>query len=169
MSDVWSGGVAFSYLPAESTTGPFGMVTISPDGSTVTVSQDYTNLQAQYSSITPPTTPSQANAPAAAYPSCPGEDANLLASTTLPPTPSDAECNCLVQILSCLFTPQTNNITAVVGPLIDTTCGLLGSSGGNCNDIAGNGTSGVYGRVSICSPSKFIKTLLIADRFQHEI
>jgi hypothetical protein len=155
MSPVWSGGIAFSYFPAASSTGQFGMVTISPDGSTVTTSQDYDNLQAQYSSVTPPTTPSQTDAGATVYPACPAEEANLEASTSLPPTPNDAACNCLEQSLSCQFTPKTSNVTAVVGPLIDTTCGLLAATGGNCNDISSNGTAGTYGHVSSCSASKF--------------
>lgn len=53
------------------------------------------------------------------------------------------------------FVPKTANFTDIVGALINTACGLLGQSGASCNDIAGNGTTGVYGRVSGCDPSKF--------------
>src|SRR5271163_4016003 len=41
MTSVWSGGVAFSYFPAESPQGQFGMVTIASNGS-VSTSTDFT-------------------------------------------------------------------------------------------------------------------------------
>ncbi|KDQ54849.1 carbohydrate-binding module family 43 protein [Jaapia argillacea MUCL 33604] len=153
MSPVWSGGIAFSYFPATSAQGQFGMVTISTDGKTVTTSSDFTNLQTQYGNATPPNTPTQSGAGSTVYPVCPVQSADLLASTTLPPTPNDAACSCLESSLSCQFTPQTTNTTAIVGTLLDTACSLLGQSGGNCNAIAGNGTSGVYGPVSMCDPN----------------
>jgi hypothetical protein len=82
MSNIWSGGIAFSYFPAQSAAGQFGMVTIS--GNTVTTSTDFTALQKQYGQVTPPNSPSQANAGAATYPSCPGMNSTWAASTTLP-------------------------------------------------------------------------------------
>jgi len=45
MAPVWSGGIAFSYFPATSDAGDFGIVNISADGSTVTTGTDYTNLK----------------------------------------------------------------------------------------------------------------------------
>lgn len=152
MTDVWSGGLAFSYFPAESAQGQFGMVNISSDGSTVTVSDDFNSLKTQYGEIQPPNSPDQSTAGSTNYPACPQQNSTFVASTTLPPTPNDPACNCLENVLSCQFKPATNNDTAIVGPLIDTACSLLGSKGGNCNDIAGNGTTGSYGRVSGCSP-----------------
>jgi len=129
------------------------MVDISTDGTTVTTSSDFTALAAQYGAATPPNTPDRNSAGTTNYPACPAQNATFLASTTLPPTPNDAACQCLENTLSCQFTPQTSNFTAIVGELLDTGCGLLGSSGGNCNDIAGDGATGSYGRVSFCDPS----------------
>lgn len=132
------------------------MVTISTDGTTVTPNSDFTALLAQYGQATPPNTPDQATAGNTNYPACPAQSTDLLASTTLPPTPNDAACQCLEKDLNCQFTPQTNNFTDIVGELLDTGCSLLGQSGGNCNDIAGNGSTGSYGRVSYCDPRMFI-------------
>jgi 1,3-beta-glucanosyltransferase GAS1 len=154
MTNVWSGGIAFSYFPAASGQGQFGMVTISADGSTVTTSADFTALATQYGSTTPANSPSQAAAGATTYPACPQQNSSFLASTTLPPTPNDAACNCLENTLSCRFTPADSNYSQILGTLLDTACGLLGQAGGNCNDIASNGSSGTYGRVSSCDPSK---------------
>lgn len=153
MSNTWSGGLAFSYFPATSAQGQFGMVTISTDGKTVTTSPDFTLLQAQYGNVTAPTTPSQSAAGSTSYPACPAETADFLASTTLPPTPDSSACNCLANILSCRFTPATSNTTAILGSLLDTACSLIGQKGLNCNDIGGNGSTGTYGRVSACDPA----------------
>ncbi|KIJ68813.1 carbohydrate-binding module family 43 protein [Hydnomerulius pinastri MD-312] len=153
MSPVWSGGIAFSYFPATSAQGQFGMVTISADGSTVTTSSDFNNLKTQYGQASPPNSPTQSAAGTTSYPACPQQDANFIGSTTLPPTPNLAACTCLENSLSCQFTPQTSNYTATVGALLDYGCSLLGQSGGSCNPIAGNGTTGVYGAVAECDPT----------------
>jgi len=150
---VWSGGVAFSYFPATSDAGQFGIVNISSDGSTVTTSTDYSNLQAAYGAVSFVNVPPQSSAPAASYPSCPAQNSSLLASTTLPPTPNDAACKCLQTNLDCLFNPQTSNTTGIVGPLLDTACGLIGQVGSNCNALSANGSTGTYGLVASCDPS----------------
>jgi len=150
---VWSGGVAFSYFPAQSDAGQFGMVNISADGSTVTTGTDFANLQAAYGNVTFVNVPTQGNAPAALYPTCPPQNSTNLASALLPPTPNEAACQCLEANLDCVFNPQTSNTTSILGPLLDSACSLLGSSGGSCNVISANGTSGTYGLVASCDPS----------------
>jgi len=157
MSPVFSGGVAFSYFPASSVQGQFGMVTISADGKTVTTSSDFDALKTQYGQATPPKTPTQSNAPAATYPSCPTPNDSFVASTTLPATPNEPACDCLLNILSCRFTPATKNYTVVVGQLLDYACSLVGQQGGTCNDLGGNGQTGVYGSLSGCDPSTFYR------------
>lgn len=154
MSNVFSGGVAFSYLPASSAQGQFGMVTISADGSTVQTSDDFNLLKTQYSQASPPNSPAQNSAGAATYPSCPAANSTWVASNTLPPTPNLQACDCLENALSCQFTPQTSNYSAIVGQLLDVACSLVGQNGGSCDDIGGNGQTGTYGRVSGCDPSK---------------
>ncbi|KAH8100479.1 Glucanosyltransferase-domain-containing protein [Cristinia sonorae] len=153
MSDIWSGGLAFSYFPATSSQGQFGMVEISADNKTVTTSADFDRLKAQYALVTFPTTPSKSSAGSTTYPSCPTTNSTWLASTTLPPTPNSAACACLESILSCQFTPQTDDSSKIVGPLLDQACGLLGQSGGSCDQIGGDGATGKYGVVSFCDPS----------------
>jgi len=152
MSPIWSGGLAFSYFPAQSAAGQFGMVTISSDGSNVTTSGDFDRLVTQYGQLSPPNSPSQSAAGSSSYPSCPTANDTFVASSTLPGTPDLSACECLENSLSCQFVP-TFNYTNVVGSLIGTACGLLGQAGANCNDIAGNGSTGVYGRVSGCDPT----------------
>lgn len=163
---MWSGGIAFSYFPAASSQGQFGMVTISADGSTVSTSSDFTLLQQQYSNVTFLNTPSESDAGTPTYPSCPAANSIFNASSNIPPTPNTDACNCLESHLSCQFTPTTNNITAIVGVLLDVACSLLGQNGGTCNDISSNGTSGVYGLVAGCDPST-IFFCIINLYFQH--
>jgi hypothetical protein len=154
MSDIWSGGIAFSYFPATSAQGQFGMVTVS--GNTVTTSDDYDKLKAQYAQAQPPNSPSQSSAGASTYPTCPATSSDFVASTTLPPTPNLAACSCLQSTLSCQFTPVTNNYSTIVGELINQGCSFIGSKGANCDDIGGNGQTGTYGRISGCDPSESI-------------
>jgi hypothetical protein len=151
--NTWSGGIAFSYFPATSSQGQFGMVTISADGSTVTPSADFQSLLQEYSNATFINSPLQSGAGTPTYPSCPAANPSFNASSTLPPTPNDSACSCLEKNLSCQFTPSTNNVSAIVGVLLDDACSFLGSAGGSCSDISGNGATGVYGRVSGCDPS----------------
>ncbi|PPQ67412.1 hypothetical protein CVT25_005991 [Psilocybe cyanescens] len=154
MNTVWSGGIAFSYFPATSAQGQFGMVTISSDSKTVTTSDDFDRLKTEYNSISFINSPSQSSAGSSTYPSCPAADSVFLASTTLPPTPNEAACNCLESALSCQFTPSTTNYTAIVGELLDFGCSLLGQEGSSaCNDVGGDGSKGVYGRISGCDPT----------------
>ncbi|KAK2461692.1 hypothetical protein APHAL10511_006155 [Amanita phalloides] len=153
MSPVWSGGVAFSYFPARSAQGQFGMVNISTDNSTITTSDDFDRLKTQYGLVNPPNSPSFSSSSASTYPSCPSTSSIFNASTTLPPTPNEAACDCLQSTLGCLFTPATSNYSAIVGQLTDTACSLLGQMGASCDDIGGNGATGVYGRVSDCDPT----------------
>jgi len=149
---VWSGGIAFSYFPDTSDAGQYGMVNISADGSTVTTSTDYSNLQAAYGAVTFVNNPAQSSA-AASYPACPAQNSSFLASPTLPPTPNDAACKCMQANLDCLFNPQTSNTTAIVGPLLGVACGLISQAGGNCNALSASGSTGTYGLVSSCDPS----------------
>ncbi|KAF9270568.1 glycoside hydrolase family 72 protein [Marasmius fiardii PR-910] len=152
MTDTWSGGIAFSYFPATSAGGSFGMVNISSDGRTVTTSDDYTRLKDQYGKVSPPNSPSKSSA-TSTYPACPATNSAFVASTTLPPTPDQNACGCLANLLSCQFRPSTANYSTILGSLVDTGCGLLGQEGLNCNDIGGNGQTGVYGRLSGCDPT----------------
>ena len=150
---AWSGGIAFSFYPAQSAAGQFGIVTISPDQSTVTVSSDFQSLVTQYSNVTFVNSPLESSDGTPAYPSCPANNSQFNASPTLPPTPNASACDCVENHLSCLFTPATNNYSAIVGELLDTGCSFLGAKGGTCDDISSNGTTGVYGRLAGCDPS----------------
>ncbi|CAE6432922.1 unnamed protein product [Rhizoctonia solani] len=150
MTPVWSGGLAFSYFPA---VGGYGMIELSADNTTVTTSDDFTRLQNVLSNITFVNEPTQSSASPSSYPACPAANTEFLASSTLPPTPNTATCECIkANSFSCLFTPTTEQGIRGVGQLLDTGCQLLGQAGGSCDAIAGNGQNGTYGPLSGCSP-----------------
>ncbi|KAF8172913.1 glycoside hydrolase family 72 protein [Mycena galopus ATCC 62051] len=153
MTNVWSGGLAFSYFNATSAGHQFGMATLSADNTTVTTDQDFTNLAAQYSAVSFVNSPAQAAAPAATYSACPTEGASIEASATLPPTPNDSGCACVAEKLGCSFVqPANGDFTVLVGTLVGEVCGLLPGVGGNCSDLAANGTTGVFGVMAMCDP-----------------
>ncbi|KAI5449931.1 1,3-beta-glucanosyltransferase [Naganishia albida] len=154
-TDVFSGGIAFSYFP---TSDGYGMVTFSgTDGQQVETSDDFTRLATQLKNITsPPNTPTQGSVQSTQG-ICPtAENATFQASEVLPPTPNDAVCSCLYEkSFSCVVTPETANKPDIVGALTDYACSLLGASNASasCDPIASNGSTGTYGPLSYCSPS----------------
>ncbi|GHJ88206.1 hypothetical protein NliqN6_4608 [Naganishia liquefaciens] len=154
-TNVFSGGIAFSYFP---TNDGYGMVTFGgSDGQQVETSQDFTRLASQLSNITTgPNIPSESSATVTDG-ACPtAENSTFQASETLPPTPDEAVCSCLYRTsFSCVVAEVTANKPDIVGALTDYACSLLGSSNAtaSCDPIAGNGTTGIYGPLSYCSPS----------------
>ncbi|BEI87921.1 uncharacterized protein CcaverHIS019_0106390 [Cutaneotrichosporon cavernicola] len=149
VSDVFSGGIAFSYFP---TSDGYGMTTI--DGNTVTTNSDFTRLSAQYGNATGPNSPAMSSQQNTAA-TCPQESASLLATTNLPPTPNPDVCNCLDNsAFSCLVNNATANDPVKVGALINIACDLLAQAGSNvdCTTIGSNGTTGTYGPLAMCSP-----------------
>ena len=153
MNAVWSGGIAFSYFPASSTGGSFGIVTVS--GNTVTTSPDFDSLAAGYTAVQFINSPARGSS-SVTYPTCAAPSTAFVASNTLPPTPNDAACACVQSTASCQFKPTVADYSPVVGQLIGAACTLLGQSGGNCNEIGGDGQTGVYGRLAGCDPSTLL-------------
>lgn len=152
-TDVFSGGIAFSYFP---TSDGYGMVTFTgTDGQTVTTSDDFTRLADQLGNVTStPNTPAQSSV-TVTQGTCPAsENSTFQASSTLPDTPDESVCDCIYQnAFTCVVKATTASQPAIVGALIDYTCSLLGSSGAtaSCDAIGGNGTTGTYGELSYCS------------------
>lgn len=163
MSDVWSGGIAFSYFPKDGVDGEFGLVTLSADGSTVTPSPEFESLKEHYTAVTPPNTPAQDSVAASTYPTCTAGSDGFVTSLDLPATPNDSACDCLESALACRFTPATSDYREIVGELIGYGCNQLGDE---CAPIGGNGTTGVYGRLSGCDPGKSLQSWLPKRAFR---
>ena len=151
MAAAWSGGVAFTYFPTVANEGDYGLVTLSADNTTVTVSAEFTALGEQYGAVNGPNSPSQASAAQSTYGAC----ATITgASNTLPGTPNNEACNCLLNTLSCRANAAAVADPVLRGTLTGSACGLLSRAGGSCDDLNGNGTTGVYGRAAGCGPGR---------------
>ncbi|KAJ7152709.1 1,3-beta-glucanosyltransferase [Mycena crocata] len=154
MTDVWSGGLAFSYFGAISKGHEFGIATLSADNSTVTTNGDFDNLATQFNAVTFVNKPPKNSVAAGTLPACPAASPPAWpVATKLPPTPDDSACGCLANALSCVFQPPTADYMVLVGELIGVACGLASQMGGSCDDISANGETGVYGRVGMCDPT----------------
>ncbi|KAF7335041.1 1,3-beta-glucanosyltransferase [Mycena venus] len=132
MTNVWSGGLVFSYFSAQSQGHEFGMVTLSSDNTTVTTNADFANLVSQYDQVNFANinSPSQSCVAARTFGVCPSEGASLEASAMLPPTPNDQGCGCVASKLGCSFKLPTNgDYTAILGTLTGVVCGTTGMYG----------------------------------------
>lgn len=150
MTDTFSGGVAFSYFP-QSSGLDYGLVSVS--GNSVSTRGDWTALKNAFAatSSAPTSAPSGANS-SPSYPTCRGNTANFPASTTLPPTPDPALCDCIESTaFSCALTTDAFNSPNIIGVLTGQACMYLGEQGGSCAPILADGQAGTYGNYSGCS------------------
>jgi len=132
------------------------MVTVSADGNSITTSDDFNRLQAQFAQVSFINTPAQSAAPQTQPATCPAQGTAFLATTTLPETPSDQVCECVTQnALSCAFTSTSDNTAPIIGELLNYACSQLGTLGGTCDPIGSNGATGVYGVLAECDPCKY--------------
>ncbi|GAA5810896.1 hypothetical protein MFLAVUS_004324 [Mucor flavus] len=147
MTDVWSGGVVYEWTQENNR---YGLVQIQPSGE-VDILPDYTNLQNEISKSNPKGVKMDAYNEVRSAPDCPPVTTNWKASTTLPPTPSEGACECMIQNMECVASDkvvsavgETGNST--IGNQLDTMCGIV-----SCGEIVSDGEKGIYGAFSFCS------------------
>ncbi|KAH8914581.1 carbohydrate-binding module family 43 protein [Atractiella rhizophila] len=150
MAEIFSGFVAFEYFADDVDEGMTKALT-NPDGA-ITTTDDFDRLATQIATGTVANPPSVAESSATDLPlqACPTMNENWIASNEIPPSPDLSISACLVENTfssGCVVRPSTNPI--IVGELIDYVCQQQGVT---CADIAGNATTGVYGKVSWLSP-----------------
>ncbi|KAH8915231.1 carbohydrate-binding module family 43 protein, partial [Atractiella rhizophila] len=147
MAEIFSGFVAFEYFADDVDEGQdfCTHALTNPDGA-ITTTDDFDRLATQIATGTVANPPSVAESSATNLPlqACPTKNENWIASNEIPPSPDLSISACLVENT---FSPSTNPI--IVGELIDYVCQQQGVT---CADIAGNATTGVYGKVSWLSP-----------------
>ena len=120
-----------------------GLVSVS--GSTASKLPDYSNYQSAIASVSPTVLNAASYSPTnTALRSCPAVGSSWDASPTLPPTPNQQLCDCMVADLSCVAKSSVSDESA--GELFDFICG--GKT--DCSGISGNGTTGKYGAYSMC-------------------
>lgn len=85
----------------------------------VQTSDDFNRLAAQYNATRPANSPAKSSVQAGTI-TCPGINGTFLGSTTLPPTPDEAVCNCLNEkSLACQVLQSTANSPVIVGSLTE--------------------------------------------------
>lgn len=148
MTDVWSGGVVYEWTQENNR---YGLVQINTSGE-MELLGDYTNLKNQMSKIKPQGVKMDSFNEVRSASTCPAITANWRASSSLPPTPSDGACECMIQNMECVASDKVTNIAGhtgnnTIGTQLDTMCGLV-----SCSEIGGDAEKGEYGAFSFCSP-----------------
>ncbi|KAJ1756779.1 1 3-beta-glucanosyltransferase gel4 [Coemansia sp. RSA 1591] len=151
MTDVFSGGFVYEYV--EEANG-YGLVEVS--GSKATKTEDYANFKTALAAAKPSGVKMSSYSPSGKQQTCPkvGSDYHWVASSTLPPTPSNATCECMMKSLSC-----TSKLTAMptsasdlksfgqnVGQIFGTVCASI-----DCGDVSTDASKGEYGKYSGCN------------------
>lgn len=146
MTDVFSGGIVYMYYQEEN---KFGLVEIDGNGK-VTKLQDFTNLKNQITKVNPKGVTMSSYTPSNTSPrDCPAENEFWEASKTLPPTPDESLCQCMVKSLDCI---AKNTVPEdAFGDLFNFVCGQPDA---DCSGITSNGTTGIYGAFSMCSATE---------------
>lgn len=120
-----------------------GLVSIKNDK--VKTLSDFENLSSQMKKVSPTGVKENKFSPTNSPASCPTTGDDWLASDTLPPTPDEDLCDCMMDSLSCVVSEDISD--KKVGNLFGTVCGF-----GVCTGISGNATNGDYGAYSMCKP-----------------
>lgn len=124
-----------------------GLVTID-SSSKASKLPDFTAYSKQIVSVTPTGVNSASYTPTNKPRSCPTIGTAWEASNTLPPSPNQNVCSCMVQNLTCTAKSDLtdDSIEAQFAFVCDP------KNGDNCDAINKNATSGVYGAYSMCNP-----------------
>lgn len=151
LSNVLSGGVAFTYFPKDPSSEGKDYSLTTMDGNTITPRPSFQALKTQLGGVNPPTSLAN-NTGGSSTIDCPAQSDAFLASTTLPPTPDDALCACgLANVFSCVANQRAQSSPDIIGSLLDYTCSALGELGQNCSGVEASGTTGTYGTWSSCN------------------
>ena len=148
MTGVWSGGVVYEWTQENNR---YGLVQVKSGGE-VELLDDYKNLKMQMSKVKPQGVKMDSYTNDKSVPNCPPITANWKASSSLPPTPSDGACECMIQNMECVASDKVTNVAGqsgnnTLGSQLDTMCGTV-----SCSEISGDAEKGEYGAFSFCTP-----------------
>ncbi|KAL8784452.1 MAG: hypothetical protein Q9213_003975 [Squamulea squamosa] len=148
MTKVWSGGIVYMYYQEANN---YGLVSVGSDEK-ATKLPDFTALSRQLASVNPTGVAMSSYSPTNQPQACPKQDNVWSASEKLPPSPNNAVCSCMVQSLNC--TANSNISDDDLQTNFDYLCDP--NNGDYCSGILANGTKGVYGAYSMCTPEERI-------------
>ncbi|EED18077.1 1,3-beta-glucanosyltransferase, putative [Talaromyces stipitatus ATCC 10500] len=143
MQDMLNGGFVYEYF---NEANDYGLVSLQ--GSSVSTRSDYNSFSTEIAKATPSGVVSASYTPTnTALQACPTVDSVWKASSSLPPTPNEALCNCMVASLSCVVSDNVDSKN--YGQLFDLIYGFGDTS--YTAGISANATSGKYGAYSMCA------------------
>lgn len=151
MSGIWSGGIVYEWSQQDNS---YGLVQIDANGN-VTPLTDYQNLKAELAKVSPKSVTMDSYSSSAQASQCPAQNENWQASSNLPPTPSEGGCKCMTESLTCTANPNTLSAggnDTLIGDQLNYLC-----SNYNCSDISADGSKGIYGAFSFCTPQDKLK------------
>ncbi|KAJ2719079.1 1 3-beta-glucanosyltransferase gel4, partial [Coemansia sp. Cherry 401B] len=151
MTEIFSGGFVYEYVEEDNN---YGLVTVK--GSSGSKTEDYDNFKKALAAVKPSGVKMSSYKASGKQQDCPkvGTQYDWLASSTLPPTPSNATCECMMKSLSCVA-KQTTMPTSTkdlatfgekVGNIFGTVCGSI-----DCGDVNTDASNGTYGKYSGCN------------------
>ncbi|KAJ2395670.1 40S ribosomal protein S27 [Coemansia sp. RSA 2603] len=151
MTSTFSGGFVYEYVEEDN---EYGLVSVS--GNTGKKTADYDNFKKALAAVNPKGVTMNSYTPSGKQQSCPAVGAShaWMASSTLPPTPSNATCECMMKSLSCVsklktVPTSTDDLASFgksVGNIFGTVCADV-----DCGDVSTDATKGVYGKYSFCN------------------
>ncbi|KAJ1959843.1 1 3-beta-glucanosyltransferase gel4 [Dipsacomyces acuminosporus] len=145
MSGTFSGGIMYEYSEE---TNEYGIVKVSYGNPKLEKTKDFDNLKTALKNIKPETIKMNDYKPSDKPSTCPSiGSAWKVKSDTLPPTPSTARCECMVDTLGC--TLKGGNLTASEGKALGETIGsICGQT--DCGPISYDASKGAYGDFVAC-------------------
>lgn len=133
-----------------------GLVELSSGGSASKM-KDFAALQKKISAVDPKGVSMSSYNPTNKAMDCPAVNSSWQASSSLPPTPNNAACDCMFKAASCV--PASDLKAESYGDIFGYICG---SDNSLCAGIQGNTTTGKYGTFSMCSSKQKLAYVLDA-------
>lgn len=154
MTPVFSGGIVYEYFEE---TNDYGLVSVS--GSSVSTLADYNAFSTEINAVNPTGVNSADYTPTNTVgQACPTLGISWAAvATPLPPPPSEAACECMVNSLACVATAAVLSNDTSIGSLFGTVCGLNANA---CAGVARNASTGTYGAYSMCNSTEQLNYVL---------
>ncbi|KAJ1833153.1 40S ribosomal protein S27, partial [Coemansia sp. RSA 2708] len=145
MVSTFSGGIMYEYTEEDN---EYGIVKVSVGDSKVEKNSDYDNFKKVLAAAKPQGVKMDSYKASGKDSTCPQSDSAWhVKSDVLPPTPSEARCECMMNSLGCTF--KNSNLTTsegkLIGEIIGNICGQT-----SCDGISVDTAKGVYGDFSAC-------------------
>jgi hypothetical protein len=148
MSNVFAGGLIYEFTNEENN---YGITKV--EGNDFSKLKDFDTYKKQLAKVTSkPANLKSYSPPNSNGSNCPTTGSSWKVADTLPPTPSEDTCSCLMKSYSCTVS-KSFNVTddkSNAGDIFKYACG---EGGVDCTRLNANGEKGVYGDISFCDPA----------------